>query len=71
MTQNLQQEERTDSDESTDPTDFELFFNHEANRLFLKIYTGTTYYMLELDENELTALRDCLEQPPRPIVERD
>jgi hypothetical protein len=71
MTQNLEQEERTDSEESTDPTDFELLFNHEAKRLFLKIYTGTTHYMLELDENERTTLRDCLEQSPRPIVERD
>lgn len=71
MTQNLHQEERTDSDENTNSTDFELLFNYEAKRLFLKIYTGTTHYMLELDENELTTLRDCLEQPPRSIVERD
>jgi hypothetical protein len=71
MTQDLQQEERTDSTENTDSTEFDFFFNHDEGRLFLEIYTGTTHYMLELDENELTALRDRLDRAPIPIEERD
>jgi hypothetical protein len=70
MTENLQQEERTDSTDDT-TTEFKLLYNHKEDRLFLNVYTGTTNYMLELDENERDALRACLDQPPRPIVERD
>lgn len=71
MTETLQQEERTDSTNDSATTEFKLLYNHKEERLFLNIYTGTTNYMLELNENERDALRESLDQPPRPIVERD
>lgn len=33
-------------------------------RLFVKIFTQDTYFMVELDENELTDLRETLDSPP-------
>jgi hypothetical protein len=60
MTTNLDQEERTDR------TDFGLY-RDEDGRLFLKIFTGKVYYMVELDENELARLRERLTKPPLPI----
>lgn len=57
---NLHQEERTDQ------PDFGLYRDNEG-RLFLKIYTGTVHYMVELDENGLAQLQERLTRPPLPI----
>jgi hypothetical protein len=60
MTTNSEQEERTD------PIDFGLYRDN-AGRLFLKVYTGTVHYMVELDENDVARLQERLTRPPLPI----
>lgn len=48
-------------------TTFEFLRGHteeEGTRLFVKIFTETTYFMVELDEGELADLRTVLNEPP-------
>ena len=66
MTNNLHQDERTES------TDFELLEgpdeDSDGTRLFLEIYTTNVHYLLELDHDELEDLRARLDAPPRPLI---
>lgn len=47
-------------------TSFELLQGPDG-RLFLDISTDKTTFMLEVDEGELTELRDRLQRPPIPF----
>jgi hypothetical protein len=69
MTNNLHQEERTES------TDFELLEgpdeDSDGTRLFLEIYTTNVHYLLELDHDELEDLRARLDALPTPLIRTD
>jgi hypothetical protein len=62
MTENLQQEERTDR-----PA-FNVFRN-EKGQLYLRIFAkdGRMHVMIECDEDDIARLRERLTRPPLPI----
>jgi hypothetical protein len=63
MTETLEEENDT---EQSDRKDFSLVRDSEG-RNFLGIYTGTTHYMVELDEHEIARLQRRLTKPPLPM----
>jgi hypothetical protein len=63
MTKNLEEENDT---EQSDRKDFSLVRDSDG-RNFLGIYTGTTHYMVELDEHEIARLQRRLTKPPLPM----
>jgi hypothetical protein len=64
MTNNLQEENDTEQDD--DRKDFRLVRDSDG-RNFLGIYTGTTHYMVELDEHEIARLQRRLTKPSLPM----
>lgn len=47
--------------------EFDLLQGQSDGRLFVQIYTGTAHIVVEVDENELTDLRERLDESPRTV----
>lgn len=47
-------------------TDFDLLEGSNG-RLFIKLFTGKSNYILELEGGELEELKDRLDEPPTPV----
>ncbi len=47
-------------------TDFNLLEGPD-DRVLLKLYLGKSNHFLELDQEEVDELRECLDEPPTPV----